>query len=108
MRAGTTTVSANQNDPEQQNQLIETAINDKVAGILLDPAGADEQARLAGAEHQREVGPHDRAGDLAARLQTRLTDNLHGRDVTCGELGAVLGAHVGPGMLAVCVAPLLT
>ena len=37
-----TTVSANNNDPETQNQLIETAINDKVAGILLDPAGADE------------------------------------------------------------------
>jgi erythritol transport system substrate-binding protein len=37
-----TTVSANKNDPEIQNQLIETAINDKVAGILLDPAGADE------------------------------------------------------------------
>ncbi len=35
-------VSANNNDPETQNQLIETAINDKVAGILLDPAGADE------------------------------------------------------------------
>ncbi|SDV04130.1 monosaccharide ABC transporter substrate-binding protein, CUT2 family [Microlunatus sagamiharensis] len=36
------TVNANNNDPETQNQLIETAINDKVAGILLDPAGADE------------------------------------------------------------------
>ena len=35
-------VSANKNDPETQNQLIETAINDKVRGILLDPAGADE------------------------------------------------------------------
>ena len=35
-------VSANNNDPETQNQLIETAINDKVSGILLDPAGADE------------------------------------------------------------------
>ena len=33
--------------------------------------------------------------------------NLEGREVWCGELGAVLGAHVGPGMLAVCVAPLL-
>ena len=38
----TTTVSANNNDPETQNQLIETAINDKVRGVLLDPAGADE------------------------------------------------------------------
>ena len=49
----------------------------------------------------------DRAGQLAARLSDRLAANLEGREVWCGELGAVLGAHVGPGMLAVCVAPLL-
>lgn len=48
----------------------------------------------------------DRAGQLAERLSTRLAANLEGRPVDCGELGAVLGAHVGPGMLAVCVAPL--
>ncbi|GCD88410.1 DegV family protein [Nocardioides sp. LS1] len=47
----------------------------------------------------------DRAGELASKLSSRLADNLEGRDVWCGELGAVLGAHVGPGMLAVCVAP---
>jgi DegV family protein with EDD domain len=49
----------------------------------------------------------DRADDLAGRLADRLGDNLAGREVWCGELGAVLGAHVGPGMVAVCVAPLL-
>ncbi|MGC4112312.1 MAG: DegV family protein [Nocardioides sp.] len=49
----------------------------------------------------------DRATELAGRLGERLADNLAGRDVWCGELGAVLGAHVGPGMVAVCVAPLL-
>jgi DegV family protein with EDD domain len=49
----------------------------------------------------------DRAHELAARLTGRLADNLQGRDVWCGELGAVLGAHVGPGMVAACVAPLL-
>ena len=49
----------------------------------------------------------DRAGDLAGRLGERLAANLDGREVWCGELGAVLGAHVGPGMVAVCVAPLL-
>jgi DegV family protein with EDD domain len=49
----------------------------------------------------------DRAGQLTERLADRLADNLSGREVWCGELGAVLGAHVGPGMLAVCVAPLL-
>ena len=49
----------------------------------------------------------DRAGQLQERLAQRLAANLEGREVDCGELGAVLGAHVGPGMLAVCVAPLL-
>jgi DegV family protein with EDD domain len=47
----------------------------------------------------------DRASDLAGRLAERLADNLEGREVWCGELGAVLGAHVGPGMVAACVAP---
>ncbi|PUA80389.1 DegV family protein [Nocardioides currus] len=50
---------------------------------------------------------HDRAEQLAAELAERLEDNLAGRDIWCGELGAVLGAHVGPGMVAVCVAPRL-
>jgi DegV family protein with EDD domain len=50
----------------------------------------------------------DRAAELAGRLQERLADNLEGREVWCGELGAVLGAHVGPGMVAACVAPLLS
>lgn len=47
----------------------------------------------------------ERAATLAAHLQERLADRLDGRPVTCGELGAVLGAHVGPGMIAACVAP---
>lgn len=47
----------------------------------------------------------ERADQLTERLTERLADNLSGRDVWCGELGAVLGAHVGPGMIAVCVAP---
>ena len=49
----------------------------------------------------------DRAGELAGRLGDRLAANLDGREVWCGELGAVLGAHVGPGMVAACVAPRL-
>ncbi|TGN64944.1 DegV family protein [Nocardioides eburneiflavus] len=47
----------------------------------------------------------ERAGALAATLTERLAGGLEGREVMCGELGAVLGAHVGPGMVAVCVAP---
>ena len=38
----TTTTAAHSNKPDEQNTLIETAINDGVAGIILDPAGADE------------------------------------------------------------------
>ena len=49
----------------------------------------------------------DRAARLTENLSSRLAEQLGGRDVWCGELGAVLGAHVGPGMLAVCVAPRL-
>lgn len=47
----------------------------------------------------------DRAGQLVGRLRERLSLELDGREVWCVELGAVLGAHVGPGMLAVCVSP---
>ena len=49
----------------------------------------------------------ERAGQLAERLDERLAESLGEREVWCGELGAVLGAHVGPGMIAVCVAPRL-
>ena len=47
----------------------------------------------------------ERAHELATTLGERLADGLEGREVMCGELGAVLGAHVGPGMVAVCVSP---
>ncbi len=47
----------------------------------------------------------DRAGVLAEHLGRRLADNLSDRDVSVGEVGAVIGAHVGPGMVAVVVSP---
>jgi DegV family protein with EDD domain len=53
-------------------------------------------AHLAGVE---------RADALADHLRERLAANLHGRDVVVGEVGAVIGAHVGPGMVAAVVAP---
>lgn len=45
----------------------------------------------------------DRAADLASRLSKRLEKGLGEREVSLGEIGAVLGAHVGPGMVAVAV-----
>ncbi|NUR09699.1 MAG: DegV family protein [Nocardioidaceae bacterium] len=47
----------------------------------------------------------DRAETLAAALRERLRPQLADRDVSVGEVGAVIGAHVGPGMVAVVVAP---
>jgi DegV family protein with EDD domain len=46
----------------------------------------------------------ERADQLAAHLAERLVGQLEGRDVLVGEIGAVLGAHVGPGMVAASVA----
>jgi DegV family protein with EDD domain len=51
------------------------------------------------------LASEERAGQLAEKLRDRLAAGLEDREVWCGELGAVLGAHVGPGMLAVCVSP---
>ncbi|WP_067791938.1 DegV family protein [Actinomadura formosensis] len=45
-----------------------------------------------------------RAETLAARLRARIP---HVEDVYVGEVGPVIGAHVGPGMLGVVVAPRL-
>ena len=47
---------------------------------------------------------HLAAADKAAALSERLRGRLEGvEDVHCSEIGAVVGAHVGPGMLAVVV-----
>jgi DegV family protein with EDD domain len=50
----------------------------------------------------QHLAASDRAQSLAARLRTRLPGL---RSLHVSEIGAVVGAHVGPGMLAVVVAP---
>ena len=62
-------------------------------------AGADSQVDVAVAH----LASEERATQLAQRLGERLADGLAGREVSVGEIGAVLGAHVGPGMVAVAV-----
>ncbi len=47
----------------------------------------------------------DGAEALAAALADRLATGLEGRAVHVAEVGAALGAHVGPGLVAVVVAP---
>jgi DegV family protein with EDD domain len=70
-----------------------------------------EELAVAAAEDQQvdvavaHLAAPDRAEQLAGRLRGRLEANLGGREVFNGEVGAVIGAHVGPGMVAVVVAP---
>ncbi|MGK4583341.1 DegV family protein [Kitasatospora sp. HPMI-4] len=49
---------------------------------------------------------HLAAGERAEPLAERLRERIPGlRDLYVGEVGAVIGAHVGPGLLAVVVSP---
>ena len=66
--------------------------------LAFDAAG-EGTVRVAVAHLANE----ERAASLAERLTARLGDRLVG-EVHVGEVGAVLGAHVGPGMVAVNVA----
>ena len=74
----------------------------RLEDLIVEAAG-DQQVDLC----VSHLASPERAEQLAARLAERLAAGLDGREVWCGELGAVLGAHVGPGMVAVCVAPRL-
>jgi DegV family protein with EDD domain len=72
--------------------------------VDLSVAAAGDRPISVGVAH---LANPDRAQALVTAVGQRLAANLQGREVQCAELGAVLGAHVGPGMVAVCVAPLL-
>jgi DegV family protein with EDD domain len=72
-------------------------------GELAVVAAGDEQVDVCVAH----LASPQRATSLATTLAERLSGNLDGREVWCAEVGAVLGAHVGPGTIAVCVAPRL-
>jgi DegV family protein with EDD domain len=64
-------------------------------------AAADRQVDVAVAH----LANRQRADALAGDLRQRLAANLSTRRVSVGEVGAVIGAHVGPGMVAVVIAP---
>ena len=67
----------------------------------LAAAAADGRVEVAVAH----LANPDRAEALAEGLRRRLEGRLGPAGVAVGEVGAVIGAHVGPGMVAVVVAP---
>jgi fatty acid-binding protein DegV len=62
---------------------------------------ADDQERVRLVVHH--LGDPDAATELAARIAEQMGPKV--REVLISDAGAVLGAHVGPGLLAVVVAP---
>lgn len=68
--------------------------------LALQAAGAAGDAGVDIAVHH--LDSPTRAGDLADRLRTRVPPST---TVALVELGAVVGAHVGPGTIAVAVSP---
>jgi fatty acid-binding protein DegV len=54
-----------------------------------------------------DLAVHHLAAEAGARqLAERLRERVPGlRELYVGEVGAVIGAHVGPGLLAVVVSP---
>lgn len=70
----------------------------RLQDLAVEAAG-DGSCRVAVAH----LASPERAAQLAAALQARLDGRIEG-EVLIGEIGAVLGAHVGPGMVAACVA----
>ncbi|MGN6252165.1 MAG: DegV family protein [Marmoricola sp.] len=66
--------------------------------LAVESAGAG-RCRVAVAH----LASPERADQLAKGLRDRLGDRVEG-EVVIAEIGAVLGAHVGPGMVAACVA----
>lgn len=86
---------------------IETYEKVRTAGKAM--TRLEDLAVEAAGERPVEVTVAHLAGEDRARtLAERLADRVDvGGEIEVAELGAVLGAHVGPGMVAVCVTPAL-
>jgi DegV family protein with EDD domain len=72
----------------------------RLADLAVEAAGTDRVE--VGVAH---LASSERAGRLADELSGRVADNLAGTEVVVGEVGAVIGAHAGPGLVGVVVAP---
>jgi len=73
----------------------------RMTELAIEAAGADRvEVSVA------HLAAEDRAERLASALAERLGEQL-AEPVRCGQVGAGLGTHVGPGMVAVVVAPAL-
>jgi DegV family protein with EDD domain len=84
----------------------EIVVRDKVRTASRALARLVDLAADAAGDAPVDVAVHhlaapDRAADLAERLAQRLGERLRDRHLT--EIGAVVGAHVGPGMISIVV-----
>lgn len=85
--------------PSERVRTAERAIA-RLQSLGVESAGETESPEVVVAH----LGSPGRAATMAEGLREQLAGSIDG-DVRVGELGAVLGAHVGPGCVAVVVGP---
>ena len=96
---------------EDEMATLAHSFNEMAASLQDQIARLEELAVQAAHEHESvdvavcHLAARDAAQRLADGLCSRLSGALRGKDVTLQEVGAVLGAHVGPGLLGVVVTP---
>lgn len=73
----------------------------RLADLAVEAAGDSEVAVTVS-----HLANASAAATLAEGLAGRLADHLGGRGIEVSEVGAVIGAHVGPGLVGVVVAPI--
>jgi DegV family protein with EDD domain len=72
----------------------------------LEELGLSALAQAAGRSDHVDVAVHHLDNpDGAARLVSRLRDRVTGCEITVTEVSAVIGVHVGPGMLGIVISP---
>lgn len=72
----------------------------RLADLAVGAAG-EESVRVA----VMHLAAQEKAASLATQLQSRLAEQVGDEEITVTEVGAVIGAHTGPGLVGIVVAP---
>ena len=85
---------------------LERVRTESRAMARLEELGLSALARAAGRSDRVDVAVHHLDNsEGAARLVSRLRDRVTGCEIAVTEVSAVIGVHVGPGMLGVVISP---
>jgi DegV family protein with EDD domain len=95
------TVRGGRVEPAERVRTSARALS-RLEDLAVESARSITTARVDAAVHHLDSA--ERGGALAARINERLGDRL-ARPTVMTQIGAAVGAHVGPGVVAIVVAP---